>query len=157
MSNTIFFLYLLQKEFSALSLGDGGVESSTSLFAFLKRKQSVSQRRQKKYQYSYQYQQCRLSVTSLGDFKLDVSSHVEFSAWILKILINLSQDDLVSFRKGTSMYYVSKKRGERGSAKCLLLLTWGEGGLKMLIKQGSIVTKTRKRCYKSRENPVIET
>ena len=44
MSNTIFFLYLLQKEFSALSLGDGGVESSTSLFAFLKRKQSVSQR-----------------------------------------------------------------------------------------------------------------
>ena len=32
--------------------------------------------------------------------------------------------------KGTSMYYVSKKGGGRGSAKCLLLLTWGEGGLR---------------------------
>ena len=31
---------------------------------------------------------------------------------------------------GTSMYYVSKKGGGRGSAKCLLLLTWGEGGLR---------------------------
>ena len=28
------------------------------------------------------------------------------------------------------MYYVSKKGGGRGSAKCLLLLTWGEGGLR---------------------------
>jgi hypothetical protein len=28
---------------------------------------------------------------------------------------------------------------------------------KMLIKQGNNVTKTGKRCYKSRENPVIET
>ena len=28
------------------------------------------------------------------------------------------------------MYYVSTKGGGRGSAKCLLLLTWGEGGLR---------------------------
>ena len=32
--------------------------------------------------------------------------------------------------KGTSMYYVSKEGGGRGSAKCLLLLTWEEGGAK---------------------------
>ena len=31
---------------------------------------------------------------------------------------------------GTSMYYVSTRGGGRGSAKCLLLLTWGEGGVK---------------------------
>ena len=34
------------------------------------------------------------------------------------------------FYQGTSMYYVSTKGGGRGSAKCLLLLTWGEGGLR---------------------------
>ena len=28
------------------------------------------------------------------------------------------------------MYYVSTKGGGRGSAICLLLLTWGEGGLR---------------------------
>ena len=32
--------------------------------------------------------------------------------------------------KGTSMYYVSTKGGGRGSAKCLLLLMWEEGGIK---------------------------
>ena len=30
--------------------------------------------------------------------------------------------------KGTSIYYVITKGGGRGSAKCLRLLTWGEGG-----------------------------
>ena len=34
--------------------------------------------------------------------------------------------------KGTSMYYVSTKGGGGGPAKCLLLLTWGEGGVKTL-------------------------
>ena len=32
--------------------------------------------------------------------------------------------------KGTSIYYVITKGGGRGSAKCLRLLTWGEGGLR---------------------------
>ena len=30
------------------------------------------------------------------------------------------------------MFYVITKGGGRGSAKCLLLLTWGEGGVKSL-------------------------
>ena len=30
------------------------------------------------------------------------------------------------------MYYVSTKGGGGGPAKCLLLLTWGEGGVKTL-------------------------
>ena len=38
--------------------------------------------------------------------------------------------EAMPFTYGTSLYYVSKKRGGRGSAKCLLLLTWGEGGLR---------------------------
>ena len=47
--------------------------------------------------------------------------------------LSLEATELVSepeSNKGTSMYYVSKKGGGRGSAKCLLLLTWGEGGLR---------------------------
>ena len=40
-----------------------------------------------------------------------------------------------SFTMGTSMYYVSTKGGGRGSAKCLRLMTRGEGG-------GSKIPKT---------------
>ena len=40
--------------------------------------------------------------------------------------VNLGDKEL--FGKGTSMYYVITKGGGMGSAKCLRLLTRGEGG-----------------------------
>ena len=41
------------------------------------------------------------------------------------------------------MYYVITKRGGRGSAKCLLLLTWGEGGVKSLAY---VINSEKKNC-----------
>ena len=66
---------------------------------------------------------CDVCITYCKTVRIDIDD--------VRTLSNRKLSTIVS--KGTSMYYVSTKRGGRGSAKCLLLLTWGEGGSRGLL------------------------